>query len=149
MRARLPLVELERGDELTGQVGQLFLHGCPCSHRPRIVDIALVGVTERDGALELIGLLGAEAELAADGRVQLAPAPLEDAREVADLTVGDRKCRAVVTERERDDCRALPIGRAGEAGATARRSANASTSMPVTSRFAAWQAETKWSIGSR
>ena len=74
--------------------------------------------------LELRGLVLREAELAGDRGVELRAAPLEDARELADVAVRDRERRPLVTDASDDDGRWPPPP---SPSAAARRRAAAQT----------------------
>ena len=142
-RAGLLLVEAERGDELAGEDLQLG------GHRPaRLLGAAgveaggLAFLAQRKRALDRLGLRGSEVEHAGERDVERRAAPGEDARELADAPVRDGEGRAVVADRDADEPGVLGRGRGRSGSPRARRSANASRSIPTSFSPAFRQAAT-------
>ena len=75
----------------------------PCCLRLVAVGAVRRGCVVRQRAQQLGCLRGVETELALDRGDERGAAPLEHAREVADGSVGDRKRRAIVADRDRHD----------------------------------------------
>src|SRR5207302_2962756 len=103
-RAGLVLVELKRGNELAREALELALNSssravCFILGQP-FRDVAM---SQREGALDRLGLRGSDVQLAGDRDVQARTAPVEDARELTDPPVGDGKRRPVVADRDDDD----------------------------------------------
>src|SRR5207248_4357951 len=103
-RPGLMLVELERRDELAREGLHLpanrvdgervLLRGDAVGDGRRL---------ERDEPLQLLDLGRRGVERAGDRDAERRPAPLDDARELADATVGDGERRAVVADRHGDE----------------------------------------------
>ena len=133
----LVLVELERGDELACERLQLAPRASRARSRaaPGSAPPARSCPTSESARLTGSTSDGAQVERAGDRDVERRAAPVEHARELADAAVGDGEGRAVVADRDDDQCRVggqVILPRA--ASPRARSSANASRSIPTSCR---------------
>ena len=113
-RIGLLLVELERRDELARKALELPLN--PFSRSVCLVVRQSFGRLEsrqRECPFDGLGLGRSDVELARNRNVQARPAPIEDAGELADPTVGDGERGAIVADRDDDDRRARGAGLGG------------------------------------